>query len=310
MTDPRERTLEAGGHRLRYVDHGGDGPTIVLVHGLGGSAVNWLSVAPGLAACGRVVAVDLPGFGRSERGARGSSLPVLGDALARFVDAVSDAPVHLVGNSMGGALSLLEAHARPERVRSAVLVCPALPPVPGKTSLDPAWMTTMLLACLPFGHRLLRRRAARLGPERQVRELMALCCVDPSRIAPEVLAAHIERARARAAGGSDPAPWARLAFAEAARSLMGELLLGHRLRQATQADASRLPPVLIVQGQRDRLVDMRSARAVAFRNPAFRLVELPDIGHVPMLEAPAALLALALPFLRSPSRLAHLAAPL
>ena len=63
------RTVELGGP-VHYVDYGGnaDGPVVVLVHGLGGSHLNWDLLAPHLTPHARVVALDLPGFGRSEPG--------------------------------------------------------------------------------------------------------------------------------------------------------------------------------------------------------------------------------------------------
>lgn len=291
------RTFALAGMALHYADFGGTGPTVVLVHGLGGSHVNWLAVGPTLAESARVVAVDLPGFGLSGRnpGGGGNGLTVLGGALARFIDAMSEGPVHLVGNSMGGALAILEGHARPARIASTLLVGPAVPPPPGRPKVDPRWMTTMLLACMPGGHELLRRRATRLGPERQVRELLELCCVDVSRVPPAIVEAHVALASRRAA-----TPWIQHTFAQSARSLLRELMFGRRLRRALLEPG---PPTLIVHGQRDRLVDVRASRAVVAANPLIALTELPDVGHVPQLEVPAAFLAIALPWLdRAASR--------
>ena len=221
---------------------------------------------------------------------------VLGDALARFVDAVSDEPVHLVGNSMGGALSILEAHARPGRVASALLVCPALPPPPGGGRVERQWLTTILLACAPGGHVLLRRRAAKLGPERQVRELLDLCCVDASKVPGEVVDAHVALAVERAS-----MPWAQRAFSEAARSLMGQIFFGKRFRQALREPGA---PMHIVHGERDRLVDVRASRAVAAANPRIELTVLPELGHTPQLEAPEVFVEIAsrwLDRMRSPA---------
>src|ERR671911_1636646 len=87
---------------VHYV--GWDGPpgrTFVLVHGLGGSLLSWLAVAPGLARHGPVLAMDLPGFGRTERYGRRSRVTDLRGTVSRFVDEVAGGgPVVLVGNSM------------------------------------------------------------------------------------------------------------------------------------------------------------------------------------------------------------------
>lgn len=272
------KTINLAGQTIHYADYGGEGPTVVLVHGLGGSHLNWLPVAPAMARTARVVALDLPGFGRSPRDPRGTSLRVMGEALARFVDAMSREAVHLVGNSMGGALSVLEAHARPGRVASTLLVCPALPPPPGGARVEPRWMLNLLTACAPGGHLLLRRTAAKLGPERQVRQLLALCCVDVTKVSPEVVDAHVALAMERVS-----TPWSQRAFAEATRSLMGHVLFGRRFRRALRAPG---PPTLIVHGTQDRLVDVRASRAVAAANARISLTELPTLGHTPQLEEP------------------------
>jgi pimeloyl-ACP methyl ester carboxylesterase len=278
------KTIDVAGLSLHYADFGGQGPTMVLVHGLGGSHANWIGVGPELARRGRVLALDLPGFGRSPRSPAGTSLEVMGEALSGFIDAVSKDPVHLVSNSMGSALCVLEGHARPDRIASSLLVGPALPPPLG-AHVDPRWMTTMLIASAPGGHVLLRRRAAKAGPEQQIREIMSLCCVDPSRVHPDLIGAHVAMAIERA-----PLPWVERAFGEASRSLLGHMTLGRRLRRALRQPG---PPTLIVHGQRDRLVDVRGSRVVVAANPRIELTELPDLGHTPQIEAPAVFMEVA-----------------
>jgi pimeloyl-ACP methyl ester carboxylesterase len=278
------KTIDLAGETIHYADFGGEGPTIVLVHGLGGSHLNWLPVGPTLARHGHVVALDLPGFGRSKRSPRGTRVSVMGKALARFMDAMSPDPVHLVGNSMGGLLSILEGHARPGRVASALLVCPALPPVRG-AHVEAQWIQTLLVACAPWGHVLLRRGAAKVGPERMMRDMLALCCVDPSRVPADVVEAHVELAAERAS-----TPWIEQAFAQATRSLVRHILFGRRLRRALRQPR---PAFHIIHGQRDRLVDPRASRAVVAANPRIELTELPDLGHTPQLEAPEVFLEVA-----------------
>src|SRR5439155_876425 len=83
----------------------GTGPTLVLVHGLGGSHVNWMAVAPALARDARVLAVDLAGFGRTPLGERSADVHANRILLDRFLEAVAAGPVVLVGNSMGGLVA-------------------------------------------------------------------------------------------------------------------------------------------------------------------------------------------------------------
>src|ERR1700754_4345511 len=102
------RVIDLGGP-VHYLDFGGAGPTMVLVHGLGGSAINWLSVAPRLAERHRVVALDLAGFGQTPPIAGLSGVAGHRELLDRFLVAVGDGPAVVVGNSMGGLVAMMEA---------------------------------------------------------------------------------------------------------------------------------------------------------------------------------------------------------
>jgi pimeloyl-ACP methyl ester carboxylesterase len=115
--------------------------------------------------------------------------------------------------------------------------------------------------------------------------MLGLCCVDVSRVPREIVWAHVALAAERESTAS-----AHRAFSEAARSLMGHLLFRKTLRNALRAPG---PPTLIVHGQRDRLVDVRSSRAAAAANPRIELTELPDLGHTPQLESPDTFLEIA-----------------
>ena len=118
---------------FHYADYGGSGPAIVLVHGLGGSFINWMVVAPELAKSGRVLALDLPGFGRSPPEGRSVSIRAQVGAVTKFIQhVVADGPCTLVGNSMGGMISSMLAVERPELVSRVVLVNPALPRATGE----------------------------------------------------------------------------------------------------------------------------------------------------------------------------------
>src|SRR5829696_1508442 len=92
------RTVDLGG-RVHYVDFGGpdDAPTVVLVHGLGGSHLNWDLFAPRLTERARVLAVDLPGFGLSEPGHRIATVQNNVTVLDQFIREVAGTPVVLVG---------------------------------------------------------------------------------------------------------------------------------------------------------------------------------------------------------------------
>ena len=281
---------------VHYADFGGSGRPIVLVHGLGGSHVNWLSVGEALSRHGRVVAPDLVGHGLTQSLGRSASVGKNQQLLGRFLAAVAGEPAVLVGNSMGGYLSIAEAAAEPERVAGLVLVDPAVPLVLG-AGFDLEVLALFAARATPgVGGALMRRR--RLGdPERAVRGLLSLCCVDAGRIAADVVAAHVELTRVRHGQGAQVGR----DFLEAQRSLVGALVRRgafHRMVAAVRA------PTLIVQGERDRLVRVAAVRAVAAARPDWQLEVLADLGHVPQLEAPERFLAVVEPWLRRAAALA------
>ena len=125
---PPSQWIDLGGP-VHYREWPGpaEGPTFVLVHGLGGSLLNWASVAPGLARWGRVVALDLAGFGLTPLERRSAGVTANRRLLGAFLKALELPPVVLVGNSMGGMVSLLQAARAPETISALVLVDAAFP---------------------------------------------------------------------------------------------------------------------------------------------------------------------------------------
>src|SRR5438067_1946581 len=108
----RSRTVDLGGP-VHFADFGGSGPTMVLVHGLGGSHLNWLAVGPALAARARVLAPDLAGFGRTPLAGRSAHVRANAQLLDRFIDAVAEGPATLIGNSMVGVHAMIGRIAAP-----------------------------------------------------------------------------------------------------------------------------------------------------------------------------------------------------
>lgn len=286
----RSLTVELDGP-VHYVDFGGDGagPPVVLVHGLGGSHLNWDLLAPLLTPHARVFALDLPGFGRSEPGGRRASVPANVLVLDRFLREVVGEPAVLVGNSMGGMISLFASARSPQRVRGTVLLDPA---VPGpRTALDPVVALQFAVYAVPFlAERVLWLRRVRSTPLSRVRELLELCGVDPDALPAEVVDRSVTLLEERRdVAGMDKA------FLAAARSLLWVLADPRRYREAMAAITG---PVLLVHGDRDRLVSVAAARDVAERNPGWRYVELAGVGHVPQLQVPDVTAGLVLDWLR------------
>ena len=288
----RSRWLDIGGP-VRYIDFGGRprDPLIVCVHGLSGSAVNWAAIAPLLTDQYRVIAPDLAGHGLTRSGGRGADVASNTSLLHAFLESVSADPVILMGNSMGGMIALLEASAAPERVSRLVLVDPALPFVPARPDLLVASM--FAVGAIPLVGRAVLSRARNLRPETLVAAMLTLCCADPGRVPADVVALHVALASQRAdfpGTGRDLAAATRSVIATAASPEYRE-----RIRSVNC-------PVLVLHGERDRLVPVSAARAAARANPSWSLAVLTGIGHVPQLEAPQRSAAIISDWLRAADR--------
>ena len=266
------------------------GAPVVLVHGLGGSHLNWVHVGPALAAGRRVVALDLPGFGLTPSGGRSTSVQANADVLGRFVDEVVGAPAVLVGNSMGGMISLLLADRSPEPVAGLVLVDPALP-APAQLQDRQVAVTFALYAVPRVGELFLSRLQSRYTDRQRVLGTVQLCFADPSRADAAVVEAGVTLTQWRGA-----LPAKDTEFLGAARSLLSVLRRPRRY-DALVSGIDR--PVLLVHGDRDRLVPFAAAQRTATRNPGWSSVWLEGVGHTPQLEVPERFLAEVLPFLES-----------
>lgn len=266
---------------VHWVDFGGPAgaPAFVLVHGLGGSHLNWVHVASALARRGRVFALDLPGFGLSTAGRRPAGVTANAAVLDRFVREIAGSPAVLIGNSMGGMISLLAAAAHPESVSGLVLIDASLP-VP-RHRPDRQVAGQFLLYAVPFfGERYMALTARRLTDRQLVQRVVDLCFADPSRAAEDLLAASAallaERRRL---------PPQDAAFLQAARSLL-RVLARPRRYQALMKGLD--VPVLLIHGDRDRLVPVAAARAALAANPRWDSAILEGVGHTPQLEDPDA----------------------
>jgi len=276
---PTSRWLDLSG-QVHYVDYGGpaEGPLLVCIHGLGGSLVNWAAVAPTLSRTCRVLALDLAGFGRTRSHGRSTSVTANQELLHRFLTQMCEEPAILVGNSMGGLISVLQAVAHPETVAGLVLIDPAMPVGLGSRP-DPLVAVVFGLYAVPaVGRNVVARRRSSHSAEQQTLALLRLCCADSSRVPQEVVERHIALARER------------FEYADvdnelivAARSLMW-VLARRRLHAAMLRKIA--VPVLLLHGDQDRLVPIAAARAAAAANPTWRFEVALGVGHVPQLEVP------------------------
>ena len=282
------RETAAANPRVHAVDIGGpvsfeewEGPrerTFVLLHGLGGSHLNWRLVAPDLARRGRVLVPDLAGFGLTPRAGRSSAILPNRRLLSRFLREQASGEVILAGNSMGGAHALLQAAFEPDSVAGIIPTSSVLPWARGGVPAPIVAGGFTLYRIPGLGERVVRGRFNHLGAEQSVRLGFRLTAHDASAIPEDLVRLHIDLQRARLHD-----PDASAAFLEGARSILR--LLRPRGPYRAALDAVRCP-VLLIHGSRDRFVPPAFARAAAIRHPDWRLIVMPEVGHIPQMEAP------------------------
>ena len=281
---PPRRSVDLDGPVNLAEWEGPPGRTFVLVHGLGGSLLSWLAVAPGLAEHGRVLALDLAGFGRTPRAGRRSRLSDNRRLLSLFIDELTEGgPVILCGNSMGGAISMLQASLEPASVEGLILTDSVYPWARGALPAPVVMFGFGMYSVPRLGEWVSRQRITRLEAERAVRVGLKIIAADPSVIDPDLVRAHVDLLVEHQTSDE-----AGVAFLEAARSLM---TLGRRPQRARWILDSVKCPVLAIHGRRDRLVPLGFAEAAWRRHPEWDVRVLPRIGHVPQMEAPERWLA-------------------
>jgi pimeloyl-ACP methyl ester carboxylesterase len=251
----------------------------LLVHGLGGATTNWTDLAALLAPRLHVEAIDLPGFGRSGPPVGNDySLTNQAAAVIDYLRESGRGPVHLVGNSMGGAISILVAARHPELVRTLTLISPAVPDVRLRAHpLRSDWRMGLLV--VPRLGEVAMRRMRSVAIEDRARATIALCFGDPSRFPEWRMAEAVQEAEAR-----DGQPWADAAMLGATRGLVHSQFI--RGRAGWSALRAITAPTLVIWGDRDKLVAPDLAPLVAAAVPDARVLVLPDIGHTAMMEDP------------------------
>lgn len=289
-----DTVLQVGGRPVRVLRAPARHPAAdepqLLVHGLGGAAVTWIEIIEGLAEHGPVVAVDLPGFGRTPID---ESDPLTVQGYVAFVLEVADTlgwdRFTLHGNSMGGLIGTLLAAQHPERVGRLVLVSPAFPPRSPVGFLKPARATVDQM--LPIAVSSLTAIALGVvglaGPglaERRNRALLGLIFTDPDgveRRVLDVMAAEF----AEDPEGVDR----RRALLAATRSITR---LWADPRAAWRAIRKVQAPTLVLGGTQDALVPAKVLRAVLAYRRDWQGHVLDDRRHALMLEDPQAYLRL------------------
>jgi pimeloyl-ACP methyl ester carboxylesterase len=273
-----EHRLNLAGYQTRVLELEGDGVPILMFHGYADSADTWRLVLDRLGRRGRrAIAVDLPGFGTADPLLDDPILPQLDQfaaAAVKYLAGRSREQVVVVGNSLGGCVALRLAERRGERLAGVVGVAPAGLQMSRMLHLvqrDPV-LRTLLALPTPVPSAVLRAAVARLYAR--------LAFASPGAVDPAVVSAFTwhHRHRASVAG-----------YLATAQRLIPEL------RQPFHLDHISTR-VLLVWGDRDRLVFPRGAEHVLDAVPGSRLELLHGVGHCPQVEAPDRLVELMLEF--------------
>jgi pimeloyl-ACP methyl ester carboxylesterase len=256
-----------------------DAEPALYVHGLGGSSLNWTDLAYLLADRLDGEAIDLPGFGHSDP-ARGYAITTMADRVVRWIEHRGRGPVHLFGNSLGGAITVRVAATRPDLVRTLTLVSPAMPFMDPRRSLQSRLLPLLVI---PRAERIAAWRLATIAPEVLAQQVIDACFARPELVPAQRMAEAVEEVRRRY-----DAPWYVDAYLRTLRGLVSSFLLSYvpgpnsMWRMARRITA----PTLVITGRQDKLVDVRVAPAVGKLITDSRLLVLDQVGHVAQMERP------------------------
>jgi pimeloyl-ACP methyl ester carboxylesterase len=272
---PSVATLRVNEVRVNYLDYG-TGPALVLLHGMAASWQWWLENIPALAQHHRVIAVDLPGFGRSEQLPAPAEMATHARTVLGLLDQLGVQSATISGHSMGGLVAIEMFNAYPQRVRSLILVDAGGVPMSERR-------LAVILVALRICTAILRRRFVRraLATKSWVRRLALFAAFrDPRVMSPDLAAQTMPLF-----GG----PGSADAVAAAGRAV-----------NATVPESIACP-VLLVWGQHDAIVPPRCAHQMHQRLPDSELAVFAGAGHSPMIEFPDQFNDLALRFIASRS---------
>lgn len=244
---------------------------VLLIHGGGtdNSAISWYEVFAPLGAEREVVAVDLPGFGRTTGIEPVGGAPELADFVARAARALAMPRAVVMGVSMGGDVALNLALRHPDLVEALVLIAPGglVPVFRNRIAQLSAWLAAQLpdVLLVPL---------ARLA-NRYVETALRAMVKDPDTLPPEVVAEFVREARRPGAG---------MAYGRYNQASIGPWSMRNNLLPAV----SRVDvPTLLFHGQDDPLVDPEGSRLASELMPNAHLVTVPNCGHWAQLEARA-----------------------
>lgn len=263
----QEQYIDVNGLNIRYFSLGNVDPPLLLIHGTGESAADWFWVMPSLAERQRVIAIDLPGNGYSDKPQSDYSLEFLTQFLTDFLRVLKIDRVILVGNSLGGLISLLYALIYSQQVIALVLVDSA--------GLGDRVCLPMCSLTLPvYGDLAINWAKNPLGITQRVWSRTALLFANPS----QVPQAWIDEQESLT---QIPG------FLEATLALLRSQITIFGQRQILLTFLPHLQiPTLVIWGINDLVVPYTHGVEAVKRLPQAHLVLIPDCGHLPQIEQP------------------------
>jgi len=278
MSEMRVKTAGVHGRSISYVE-AGEGPVLLLIHGIAGTCENWREVIEPLARRHTVIAPDFPGHGASEAGSGDYSIGALASGLRDLLLSLGHERATLVGHSLGGGVAMQLAYQYPEMIERLVLL--------SSGGLGPEVSPVLRAAALPGADLFISVTA---GPGRRVGSVLGrgLAAIG---LRPNADVAEVARGYA-ALEDADR----RAAFLDTLRAVVG--VGGQRVAAGDRLYLAEAVPVLIVWGARDSIIPVRHGEDAHRAIPGSRLEVFEDVGHMPQLEAPGRLIAVLEGFLR------------
>jgi pimeloyl-ACP methyl ester carboxylesterase len=266
QSEQRTRSLSIHGRSVNLIE-AGEGPALLLIHGIAGTCENWREVVEPLARHHTVIAPDLPGHGASDPGAGDYSIGALAAGLRDLLLALGHDRATIIGHSLGGGVAMQFAYQYPEMVERLVLV--------SSGGLGPEVSPVLRAAALP-GADLFISATAAAGAWAGSALGKGLGAIG---LRPNPDVAEVARGYA-----SLNDPERRAAFLATLRASVGTG--GQRIDAADRLYLAEALPVLIVWGARDPIIPVRHGEDAHRAIPGSRLEVFERVGHLPQLEAP------------------------
>jgi pimeloyl-ACP methyl ester carboxylesterase len=255
------------GRPVSYAE-AGEGPVLLLIHGMAGNFENWREVIGPLARNHTVIAPDLPGHGESAPGAGDYSIGALAAGLRDLLLALGNQRATLVGHSLGGGIAMQFSYQFPEMVERLALV--------SSGGLGPEVSPVLRAAALPGAELFI---SATAGPGGRLGSALGRGL---SALGLRVNADVEEVARGYASLAD---PTRRAAFLATVRSVIGTG--GQRVKAGDRLYLAESLPVLIIWGAHDSLIPAHHGERAHSAIPGSRLEIFEGVGHLPQLEAPS-----------------------